>query len=99
MRAPGQAAPARSPSQAGVTIRLTAPSRVSTAAAGPIDLKPVSTMTGFGVSMKCAPSWIATRTSSLRPVIPALIARSRSSKVMRPYISTQGARNGPAATL
>ena len=93
----GQVAPARSPSQAGLTMRLTAPSRAITAAAGPIDLKPVSTMTGFGVSMKCAPSWIATRRSSLRSPKPAQMARSRSLKVMRPYISTLGACNRGAA--
>ena len=55
-RALGRHSAARSASQAGVTIRLISPSRLSTTAAGPRDLKPLSTKTGLGVSMKCAPS-------------------------------------------
>jgi hypothetical protein len=51
---------ARPASHVGVTIRLASPSFGRTTAAGPNDLNRLSTNTGFGVSMKCAPSWMAT---------------------------------------
>ena len=53
-RASGHAVCARAASQGGVTISVIAPARGSTQTAGPSDLKPVSTVTGLGVSMKCA---------------------------------------------
>jgi hypothetical protein len=54
-------------------------------------------MTGFGVSMKWAPPWSAIRTSSLRSFMPARMARNRSPKVMRPYISPDRVRNRSGA--
>ena len=50
--------------QAGVTIRSELPSERNNTAASPSDLKPLITITGFGVSMKCAPSCSPIRRSS-----------------------------------
>ena len=65
-RACGHCSVARSASQAGATISVIPPSPRRIAAAGPSDLKPVSTVTGFGFSMKCAPSCSATMAIELR---------------------------------
>jgi hypothetical protein len=54
-------------------------------------------MTGLGVSMKWAPPCSAIRTSSLRSFMPAQMARNRSSKIMRPYISPDRVRNWSGA--
>ncbi len=86
-RACGHASAARSASQAGVTMSVVAPSLRRTAAAGPSDLKPVSTVTGFGFSMKCAPSCSATTASSFASRMRARMSARRSLKFMSTSLS------------
>ena len=52
--APGTCSEALSASQAGLTMSLHSPSGVNDTTVSPIDLKPVSIITGFGFSMKWA---------------------------------------------
>jgi len=63
-------------------IKVVAPSLRRIAAEGPRDLKPVNTVTGFGFSMKCAPSCSATMASSFASRIRARMSARRSAKVM-----------------
>ena len=82
-RVPGHCSAARSASHTGVTTSCTSSPGASTAADAPSALKPVSTVTGLGFSMKCAPSWMAIRRSSPCACMAARMAASRSSNVMR----------------
>src|SRR4051812_7934481 len=78
----GQVCRARSASQVGVTMSCIVPSRSSSTAAAPSDLKPLSTMTGLGVSMKCAPSCSPIRRSSFSCRMRRQMSVRRSSKFM-----------------
>ncbi len=83
LECPGRSrAPARRPRPASPPA---SPRRRSRARrpTGPSALKPVSTRTGSGFSMKWAPSCSATRRSSLASARPARMAARRSSKVIR----------------
>ena len=64
------------------TISVDEPSLRRIAAAGPSDLKPVMTVTGFGFSMKCAPSCSATMASSFASRMRARMSARRSLKFM-----------------
>ena len=90
-RACGQLRPARSASHAGVDDQRRRAVAAQDRRRGPERLEAGETVTGFGFSMKCAPSCSATMASSFASRMRARMSARRSLKVMRSHVASERA--------